>query len=612
MYLLLQTYTQGVRINIKNHGNLLFHETFLPLFYRILHSSTPMATFSKTQLNYPHSSTKTSNFEMSENQSLSHDWYFEETGVYNSRHPRIDIPSDPFLDVVSCVFSHKHNGKTALIDAASGVSISYAELQPLVKSMASGLHHQMGVSKGDVVLILLPNSIYYPIILLGVLYLGAVVSTMNPFSSFSEIKKQTLGCHVTLAFTFPNKADELSSLGIESILVPENTKFDSNQFRFTPFYKLISSDHELVPRRTVTLDDTAAILYSSGTTGASKGVVLTHRNLISGVELFVRFEASQYAYPPEDNVYLAVVPMFHIYGLTLFTMGILSLGTQIVVMKKFSVDEMVKSIDRYGVTHFPGVPPLVTALTRIGKGSSGKRLKSLKQVSCGAAPLSTKTIEEFMQSFPQVDFIQGYGMSESTAVGTRGFNTPDVHNYASAGLLAPNMEAKVVDWVTGSYLPPGKTGELWLRGPAIMKEYLNNVEATSSTIDKDGWLHTGDIVYFDQDGYLHIVDRVKEIIKYKGFQIAPADLEDVLASHPAILDAAVTGDRDEEAGEVPVAFVVRRPGFEVAESSIIDFVAKQVAPYKKVRRVVFLNAIPRSAAGKILRRQLKDKLYSRL
>ncbi|KAI3690194.1 hypothetical protein L2E82_48169 [Cichorium intybus] len=571
-----------------------------------------MATFSKTQLNCSHSSINTSKFQTSKNQSMPNNWYSEDTGVYNSRHPQINVPSDPFLDVVSCVFSHKHNGKTALIDAASGFSISYAELQPLVKSMASGLHHQMGVSKGDVVLILLPNSIYYPIVLLGILYLGAVVSTMNPFSSFSEIKKQTHGCHVTLAFTFPDKADELNSLGIESIVVPENPKSHSNQIRFAPFYKLISTDHDLVPRRTVRQNDAAAILYSSGTTGASKGVVLSNRNLISGVELFVRFEASQYAYPPEENVYLAVVPMFHIYGLTLFNLGILSLGTKIVVMRKFSVDEMVRCIDRYGVTHFPAVPPLVTALTKVGKGGFGKSLKSLKQVSCGAAPLSTRTIDEFMESFPHVDFIQGYGMSESSAVGTRGFNTRDVHNYASAGLLAPNMEAKVVDWVTCSYLPPGKTGELWLRGPAIMKEYLNNVEATSLTIDKDGWLHTGDVVYFDQDGYLHIVDRVKEIIKYKGFQIAPADLEDVLATHPAILDAAVTGARDEEAGEVPVAFVVRRPGFEVAESAIIDFVAKQVAPYKKVRRVMFMKAIPRSAAGKILRRQLKEKLYSRL
>ncbi|KAK9067852.1 hypothetical protein SSX86_011963 [Deinandra increscens subsp. villosa] len=567
---------------------------------------------SKMQSNYFHSSPKIPDFQTSNNQSKNHNLYSDETGVYSSKHPRITLPSDPFLDVVSCVFSHKHNGKTALTDAASGVSISYSELQPLVKSMASGLHHQMGVSKGDVVLILLPNSIYFPIILLGVLYLGAVVTTLNPLSSFSETKKQTLGSHARFAFTVLEKANELNSIGISTIVVPENHSFDSNEPQFATFRKLISHHHDPVPRGIIKQDDTAAILYSSGTTGSSKGVVLSHRNLISAVELFVRFEASQYEFAPEDNVYLAVIPMFHIYGLVLFTLGILSLGTRIVVMKKFSVDEMVRAIDRYGVTHFPGVPPLVSALIRAGKGHGGKSLKSLKQVSCGAAPVSTKIIEEFLHYFPKVDFIQGYGVSESAAVGTRGFNTRDLHNYTSAGLLAPNMQAKVVDWVTGLHLPPGKTGELWLRGSGIMKEYLNNVEATSSTVDKDGWLHTGDIVYFDQNGYLYIVDRLKEIIKYKGFQIAPADLEDVLASHPDILDAAVTGIKDEEAGEVPVAFVVMKPGVETSESSIIDFVAKQVAPYKKVRKVIFTHMVPRSAAGKILRRQLKDQLPSRL
>ncbi|KAF5815632.1 putative AMP-dependent synthetase/ligase, AMP-binding enzyme domain-containing protein [Helianthus annuus] len=573
-----------------------------------------MATtsFPKTQSNYTHSSsTKHAEFATSNHQSNPHKWYSDQTGVYSSKHPPVSLPQDTFLDVVSHVFSHKHNGKTALIDAASGFSISYPELQRLVKSMASGLH-QMGVSKGDVVLILLPNSVYYPVILLGVLYLGAVVTTMNPFSSFSEVKKQTLGTHVTMAFTLVDKVDELKSLGIQTVVVPENVPFDATHVRFKRFYKLISGDHGLVPRRTVRQDDTAVILYSSGTTGASKGVVLSHRNLISGVELFVRFEDSCYPLVPEENVYLAVIPMFHIYGLTLFNLGILSLGTKIVVMKRFIPDEMVRSIDRYGVTHFPGVPPLLTALTKAAKGALGRSLKSLKQVSCGAAPLSTRTIEEFMTYFPQVDFIQGYGLSESTAVGTRGFNTRDLQNYTSAGLLAPNTQARVVDFVTGLYLPPGKTGELWLSGPAIMKEYLNDVEATSSTIDKDGWLHTGDIVYFDQDGYLHIVGRVKEIIKYNGFQIAPADLEDVLATHPAILDAAVTGVRDDEAGEVPVAFVVLKPGAEASESSIIDFVAKQVAPYKKVRRVIFVKMIPRSAAGKILRRELKEPTYSRL
>ncbi|KAE8713753.1 4-coumarate--CoA ligase-like 4 [Hibiscus syriacus] len=174
------------------------------------------------------------------------------------------------------------------------------------------------------------------------------------------------------------------------------------------------------------------------------------------------------------------------------------------------------------------------------------------------------------------------------------------------------MEAKVMDWNSGSTLPPGCYGELWLRGPAIMQRYLNNVEATAMTIDKDGWLRTGDIVCFDEDGYLYLSDRLKEIIKYNGYQIAPADLEAILISHPEILDAAVTAENDDVFGEIPVAFVVRRHGIPLTEEAVKDFVAKQVAPYKKIRKVVFTSSIPKSAAGKILRRELRKLLNCRL
>nr|XP_043630852.1 4-coumarate--CoA ligase-like 6 [Erigeron canadensis] len=539
------------------------------------------------------------------NNELPH-WYCQETGVYESKHSPRTLPSDPFVDVVSYIFSQKHNGKTSFIDASTGRSVSYAELQPLVKSMASGLHHQMGISKGDVVLMLVPNSIHFHIIFLGVLYLGGVVTTMNPLSSPQEIKKQTSACNVKLAFTVSTRINELSSLGIVSVGVPETPKFDPLSVDYSRFYQLLTSNHKALSPQTISQDDTAAILFSSGTTGASKGVVLTHKNLIAGVELFVRFEASQYGNNHEKSIYLAVIPMFHIYGLTLFTLGILSLGSSIVVMKKFDQNEMVRAISRYGITHFPAVPPLISALTRLGKSVNRGHLKSLKQVSSGAAPISIKCIEDFTQTFPHVDFIQGYGMSESTAVGTRGFNTRYVKNYLSVGLLAPNMQAKVINCATGSCSPPGKTGELWLRGPGIMKEYLNNIDETRSTIDEDGWLRTGDIVYFDQQGFLYIVDRMKDVIKYNGFQIAPADLENVLASHPDILDVAVIGVNDEVAGEVPMAFVVKKPEAKISQSEIIDFVAKQVAPHKKVRKVKFINAIPKTAAGKILRRELKS------
>ncbi|XP_059656941.1 4-coumarate--CoA ligase-like 6 [Cornus florida] len=539
------------------------------------------------------------------------DWYSSETGIYHSKHSPVNLPSDPFLDVVSFIFSHKHNGVSALVDSSSGSSISYSELHPMVKSMACGLH-QMGVSQGDVVLVLLPNSIYFPVIFLGVLYLGAIVTTMNSSSSFIEVKKQTLDCHLALAFTMLEKVDELKSLGVPVIGVPENVNSNSKQNGFSDFHKLISINPNSVQRPVISQHDTAAIMYSSGTTGASKGVVLTHRCFIAMIELFVRFEASQYEGLGSENVYLAVLPMFHIYGLSLFVMGLLSLGTTIVVMKKFDANEMVRAVDRYRVTHFPVVPPLLMALTARAKGVAGSSLKSLKQVSCGAAPLSKKFIEDFIQTLPHVDFIQGYGMTESTAVATRGFNTEKFQNYTSVGLLAPNMQAKVVNWINGSSLPPGCSGELWLRGPAIMKGFLNNMGATMLTIDKDGWLHTGDIVYFDQEGYLYVLDRLKEIIKYKGFQIAPADLEAVLISHPDIIDAAVTAVKDEKAGEVPVAFVVKRHGSVLSQAAVIDYVAKQVAPYKKVRKVVFTHSIPRSATGKILRWKLTNLLTSKL
>ncbi|GFQ02858.1 4-coumarate--coa ligase-like 6 [Phtheirospermum japonicum] len=434
---------------------------------------------------------------------------------------------------------------------------------------------------------------------------------MNPLSSLLEIKRQVLDSNASLVFSAFNRVDELVSelKRCRVIGVPEILDNDGSVF-----HKLVSSDPNLAPRPKITQHDVAAILYSSGTTGRAKGVMLTHRNFISVVELFARFEASLYDYPPSESVYLAVVPMFHVYGLSLFVMGLLSLGCTIVTMRKFDVDEMVRAIGRFGVTHLHAVPPLLTALTRRVKrdGNKNNSFRSLKQVSCGAAPLSEKIINEFNEMLPHVDFIQGYGMTESTAVGTRGYNTAEVCKYSSVGLLSPNVEAKVVDWVTGSHLPPGSVGELWLRSPGNMKGYLNNIEETMAALDKDGWLHTGDIVYFDQEGYLYVIDRLKEVIKYKGFQVAPADLEAVLMSHPKVLDAAVTGVRDEEAGEIPVAFVVLKNGSSISQAALMDYVAKQVAPYKKVRKVYFRDSIPRSAAGKILRRELRSLLASRL
>ncbi|XP_026660362.2 4-coumarate--CoA ligase-like 6 isoform X2 [Phoenix dactylifera] len=532
---------------------------------------------------------------MSRNQSQYPSFFSPETGVYTSKHPPRDLPENPFQDLVSFLFSHGHQGVTALVDSVSGFSISYRKLRDMVESMASGLDH-IGISSGHVVLILLPNTILFPVILLGVMSVGAIVTTMNPLSKPGEIKKQTSISKVGLVFTFSENVGKFDGLGVRVVTVPERLDFDAAQF--SGFSQLLSRDPKQAPKPLIRQTDAAAILFSSGTSGLSKGVVITHANFIAMVELFVRFEASQYHTESWKNVYLAAVPMFHVYGLSLFTMGLLSLGSTVVVMRRFTAEEALRVIDGYKVTHFPVVPPMLAALLKRVKDSSGCDLRSLTQVSCGAAPLSEKLIQDFLEVFPHVDLIQGYGMTESTAVATRGFNTADCKQYTSVGLLAPNMEAKIIDLKTGSALPSGIMGELWLRGPAIMKGYLNGEEAASSTIADGGWLRTGDIAHFDQDGYLYVLDRLKDTIKYKGYQIAPADLEALLIHHPEILDVAVTFAADEEAGEIPVAFVVRRPGSVLSSS--------EVAPCKKVRKVVFVNSIPKSAAGKVLRRLLRD------
>ncbi|CAI8588267.1 unnamed protein product [Vicia faba] len=524
-----------------------------------------------------------SNSKMPQNTITHPPWYSPKTGIYNSIHSPRNLPTDPFLDVVSFIFSHPHDGVLALIDSSSGSSISYSNLFPLVKSMASGLH-KMGVSQ------------------------GAVVTPLNPVSSVAEIRKQVNECGVSFAFTIPENFKKLEPFNIPNIIVPENEK-DLKYDCFSCFFNLINSNFDLPQRPVIKQEDTAGILYSSGTTGVSKGVVLTHRNLIAMVELFARFQASSSS---SKNVFLAALPMFHIFGLSLFTTGLLSLGSTVVVMNKFQIDEAIRVIDKYNVTHFDVVPPMLVTLTEKAKRVNGSKLLSLRRVLCGAAPLTTTIINEFVQVFPNVDLIQAYGMTESAAVGSCCFDSDKFHNYSSVGLLAPNMEAKVVDMNNGALLPPGRSGGLWLRGPSITKGYLNNEEATMASIDKDGWLNTGDIVYFDENGYLYLCDRLKDMIKYKGFQIAPADLEAVLILHPEIVDVAVTGVKDEEAGEIPVAFVVKKAGSVLSTKNVIDHVAEQVTPYKKVRKVVFIDKIPRSVTGKILRRQLRNELPSNL
>nr|GMC62051.1 4-coumarate--CoA ligase-like 9 [Ipomoea batatas] len=368
-----------------------------------------------------------------------------------------------------------------------------------------------------------------------------------------------------------------------------------------------SSDCEL--RRVeveVNQSDLAAILYSSGTTGQVKGVMLTHRNLISMV-------ANNYAQKPERSspaVILYTVPYFHVFGLTYCLKSVATAET-VVVMERFELRKMLKAVEEFRVSDIAVAPPVIVGMVKEKakkEDGLGFDLSSLRMIFCGGAPLGKEAIKAYSEKFPNTHFVQGYGLTEATGAVSRTVTEQEFLRWGSTGRLLPNTEAKIIDLKTGNALPPGKQGELWVRGPTVMRGYVGDTKATAETLVKEGgwWLRTGDICYFDENGFLFVVDRLKELIKYKGYQVAPAELEQLLQSHPHIIDAAVIPYPDEEAGEVPMAFVVRNPkGNIIDERQVIDFIARQVAPYKKIRRVSFVSTIPRSAAGKILRKELK-------
>ncbi|KAI3470524.1 hypothetical protein Pfo_027187 [Paulownia fortunei] len=539
-----------------------------------------------------------------------------QTGIYHSllqltEHQK--IPAQPNLDIATYVLSHfpppeQAETRVALIDSATGHRVTYAHLHRSITSLAAGLYHGLGVRKGDVVFILSPNSLLYPIICLAVLFIGAVITTANPLNTELEIAKQVRDSGAKLAISAPEEIYKLFSTGVPILLTSHSKEDDQLSVE-----GLIENCESLeIPEVKPTQSDTAAILYSSGTTGTSKGVVLTHSNFISVVTLL---KWSVDVSKAHDDVLLCFIPIFHIYGLAFFGLGLFCSGNTIVIMKRFDFQGMLEAIQNHKVSNIPAVPPVILGLVKYSGG--GYDLSSLRRVGSGAAPLSKEVAEGFRNKFPWVELRPGYGLTESCGAATFFVSNEEAKaRPASSARLVPCFSAKVVDVETGLALPPYGEGELWLKSPTVMKEYLGNDEATAATFDSDGWLKTGDLCYFDDEGYIYIVDRIKELIKHNGYQVAPAELEAILTGHPHILDAAVIPLEDEEAGQIPIAYVVRADGANLTEDQVIQFVTNKVAPYKKIRSVSFISAIPRSAAGKILRRQLiiqsKQQLLSKL
>jgi acyl-CoA synthetase (AMP-forming)/AMP-acid ligase II len=516
------------------------------------------------------------------------------TMIFRSPHADVHIPDVPFHRFV-LHRAEKLKAMPALIDAETDRILTYGDLARDVCRLAGALAAR-GMRKGDVFALMLPNVPEFATAFFGVLAAGGVITTLNPLYTADEIAHQLEDSGAKYLLTLPQLFDKAAVAAatqpLREIFVVGET------VGVTPFSALLAVDCTPPSVDFNPSEDLAVLPYSSGTTGKPKGVMLTHANLVAGVL------AVATAVPHEvGTIGLAVLPFFHIAGMVCILHNALYLGGTLVLMRRFEPESFLRTIQEYRIEVASLVPPIVVLLAKHSIVENYD-LSSLKLVTSGAAPLGAD-MQSACQSRLGTPVIQGYGMTEAAGLTHGSVEASNTNKAGSVGPCSPNTRCKIVDTLTGSELGPKEQGELWLRSPQLMKGYLNNPEATAECLDRDGWYHTGDIGYADEDGYFYIVDRLKELIKYKGFQIAPAELEALLLTHPAIVEAAVIPSPDERAGEVPKAFLVTRSPVSVEE--VLNFVAARVAPYKKIRRVEFVENLPKSPAGKLLRRVLRER-----
>jgi 4-coumarate--CoA ligase len=515
------------------------------------------------------------------------------TTIHSSPLPPVDIPRTAVTPVV-LRHADRLADHRAIVDGATGRAYTFAEFRDAVYRFAGALDAR-GFGKGDVVAIMAPNLPEYAVAFHGTTTLGAVVTTINPTYTAEEVEFQLNDAGARLLVTVPSileVAGEAAAASRVTEIVTIGRSPDTTTFESMLTHDPVAGQTPVEP------GDLAVLPYSSGTTGLPKGVMLTHGNLVANL---AQYEHTL-ALGSDDRV-IAVLPFFHIYGMQVLMNGVLSFGATAVTMPRFDLEQFLGILQEHRITHAYLVPPIVLALAK-HPVVDDYDLSALQRVVSGAAPLGADVADEAARRIG-AEIVQGYGLTETSPVTHA--TPPGMAKAGSIGVTISNTECRVIDPETGEDLDVGEDGEIWIRGPQVMAGYLNNPEATSITIDEDAWLHTGDIGHVDADGHFYIVDRLKELIKYKGFQVPPAELEAVLLTHPDVADAAVIPILDVEAGELPKAFVVLKPGRSVTAGALMEFVAGHVAHYKWIRAVEFLDEIPKSASGKILRRVLRDR-----
>lgn len=512
--------------------------------------------------------------------------------------PALDVPNVPLTTFVLEKASERGD-KPALIDGLTGRQLSYAALTDGVKRVATALRRR-GMKKGDVFAMFSPNILEYPIAFHAAASVGGVVTTINSLYTPREVSDQLRDSGARFLLTVPAFMDRVRE-AVKVFPVDEIFVFGEAEGA-SPFADLLAQAPEPFSVDINPKEDVVALPYSSGTTGVAKGVMLTHRNLVANV-----LQAEDRIHLREGERVLGVMPFYHIYGMTVVMNLALHKGATVVSMARFELEPFLRVLQDYRVERAYVAPPIVVALAKhplVDKYD----LSSVSLVFSGAAPLDENLAQACGRRL-NCNVNQGYGMTEASPATHLVSDAIEWKKVGSIGPVVPGSEAKVVDVATGAELGPGEDGEILVRGPQVMKGYLNNPAATAQILDKDGWLHTGDIGHADTDGDFYVVDRVKELIKYKAYQVPPAELEAILLTHPAVADAAVIPSLDDEAGEVPKAFVVLKTPVEPDE--LMEFVAARVAPYKKIRLVETIDEIPKSASGKILRRKLVERERAR-
>ena len=512
--------------------------------------------------------------------------------IITSAFSEVDVPDVTLPEYVLAHVSER-GAKPAIVDGASGRALTYAELAAGVRRCAAGLAAS-GLRPREVFAIMTPNLPEFAIAYHGTLIAGGVVTTLSPLATVDEAAYQLADTSARFLLTVPTclqtALTAAEKAGVERVFVLGAAAPGASAFSELLGYGDTPPDVRVDPS-----SDLAALLCSSGTTGWPKAVMLTHRALVAALVALDRLAPFS-----EQERPICPIPFFHMAGQAVGMNKVLRTGATVVTMPRFDVESFLALIQRHRVTAVLGAPPIVLALAKHPLVDRYD-LSSLEKVVSGSAPLSAQLQVACAERLGR--FVgQAYGLTETGLIISASPHDGRPARPGSAGMLVPNTEARVVDPATGADLPGGEVGELWVRGPQLMTGYLGRPEATAEALDTDGWLHTGDLVRIDADGWLFVVDRLKELIKYKGHQVAPARLEALLGAHPAVADCAVVGRPDEVAGEIPVAYVVRRRAVDADE--LIDHVAERVSPDQRVRAVVFVDEIPRSPAGKVLRRIL--------